>query len=403
MDHLFRNIKQNAVTALHIYFDRDQCLIRSCTLKKVKKKIKVLFQGEAEVDNSFNISDISPEGIPLLIFVNSPDIIYKSDSGSFDAVFPNVEHENFISQSVSAREENLHAIMRKEGFYSIIEKIGIAENDILKLSVAPDFMKSCLPFIENVAGKQELLIDHYKFSFTSDLTITSIYHNSEHVDLNEVFKIGEEIIEGKYLLAFSMALAFLIDQDDINTIEGVDFSNSYSYWGARKSERYLIRIGVPILLVASLVIALFYFVNFNKNAELSNNKAFYQQYFQKYNQLKTNYDEKQSMISELGWTRNEKLSKLINLITESQPQEIELSQLFINPYDQNKFRKESIFIFDDQKVILEGYCSSATLFSLWVEKLSESEWVKNIQHQQYIYDEFQKKGQFSLEIQLLIK
>lgn len=403
MDNIFRNIKQNAVTALHIYFDQDQCLIRSCTLKKEKKKVKVLFQGEAEVDQSFNISDICPEGIPLLIFINSPDIIYKSDSGSFDSVFPNVEHENFISQSVSAAEENLHAIMRKESFYSNIEKIGIAENDILKLSVVPDFMMSCFPFIENIAGNHELLIDHFKFSFTSDLTITSIYYNSEHFNLNREFKIGEENIEEKYLLAFSMALAFLIDQDNTNNIEGVDFSKSYSYWGARKSERHLIKIGVPVLLAASLIIALFYFMNFNKNAELSNNKAFYQQYFQKYNQLKTSYDEKQSMISELGWTRNEKLSKIINLITESQSQEIELTQLFINPYDQNKFRKESIFIFNDQKVVLKGYCSSATLFSLWVEKLSEAQWVKNIQHQQYIYDEFQKKGQFSLEIQLLIK
>jgi len=109
------------------------------------------------------------------------------------------------------------------------------------------------------------------------------------------------------------------------------------------------------------------------------------------------------MINELGWTRQERLSKIVNVITESiRRNEIELTKLHINPYDEELYRKESILKFETLKVEINGTCANAKIFDAWMNQLAQRNWVDEVVSPQYGYDEYQGTGSFSLTLKLSI-
>ncbi len=401
MKNYFSHIPQNELLSIFIYVNEDEYFIQSCHLKKQRGKIAIIDFKEFSLDEHFDPKQLVDGKIPMVVGITGPNIIYKNSTEPFDMVFPNIERENFLIQEAKFATGNLYGVMRKDDLHTLMSKIGMKENRVLSFSLIPDYLVETIQLLDSEKSEAEMKFQNFSVSYHNGAINTINYFAKAEYN-GRTYKMGSDEVKGAYFISFSLAFSYLIAALPQAQIPSFNEELALNYWGAIRLEKLILKIGLPFILVLSLVVAMLFNRVNSTNQALTQELSVYNQYFNTYNRLQKNLATKQEMISEIGWTNKEHLIKMVNVVTETIPATIKLTSLFINPYDVDVFKKQTVYEYKKNIIQISGQCTNAAFFSEWVAELNKQSWIKEVRDPKYQYDNFAKTGKFYLIIEVAI-
>jgi hypothetical protein len=318
-----RLIQQVAGLTIHYSSDGD-ISISFIVLKNVNGKIKIVFKKE-NINDPDKISEFLEKGIPVwLTITGRPVIIRKleTDPGEnyLHYILPNAREEDFVVSVVKIKNDVVFvSAIRNDHILQLVSKFHLQNINILGYSIGPASINALYQY--GLLNNNEILLPGYHIK-TNEGIISSV--SVEPICEIESYQVGDEYLKANLILPFTSA-----PTDEENFI--------YS-----KLNKILSVVLVSFVFLI-LLINFFVFSHFNtRTQELSSELAYQDSFFQKYDSLHKELDQKAGLIKKMGLTQNTKFGYYADCIAASVPSSITLNQLIVNPIEGNIKPDESL-------------------------------------------------------------
>jgi Tfp pilus assembly protein PilN len=108
--------------------------------------------------------------------------------------------------------------------------------------------------------------------------------------------------------------------------------------------------------------------------------------------------QKESLLREMGWEGNISKSVLIDQLASLLPEEVSLTEIDVDPVDQANSRIQKTMVFFNRRISVTGTSEKIIPVNEWIARLKTRSWVKNIQIDNYTYNNELNNGQFTVMI-----
>ena|GEM_PF-3332594 len=344
-----------------------------------------------------------PENSSVVLVVNGKGVIHrtftlKSDDISevIKTVFPDIKAEDFFCQLSKTTSSGILSLIRKDFVQDIIRQFEIKKINFLSLSLGPfvvaDFFK--------VIGihSSDLVFDYYHIETDNDGNTMVYKILSENT--NNIVDVSGEKVEGIYLNAYSVACIYLItvsNQLVYTRVEELFFDEQIKKHKANilKKRGGLVFL---VLILCILLVNFFVFSNLRKqNIAYQDHLAVYQSKLKRLDTLESFINAKKDFIENAGWAEKIILSRQCDLIAQTLPAEIRLTELTIHPINITESRNTKEIVFINKKIIIKGLTKKVVVLNEWLKILPEKTSVKELKMDDYHFDTNTQEGQFKLE------
>lgn len=209
--------------------------------------------------------------------------------------------------------------------------------------------------------------------------------------------IKEEKLNERCAVAFASALSYFVSQQEENIFipEVKQQQNEYRH------KRIFQMAGWTVLIFffSVLLLNFFLFSHYNSRAtelkmQVDKNKDDLASIATLQNELQL----KQKLLDRLGLKESSKISFYADRIASGLPEEIRLSEMFINPVEKsvNEGKKELNFI--TKTINISGQCRKSTELNDWIKLLKEKNWIKSVNVLGYTQETSGESGVFQILI-----
>jgi hypothetical protein len=376
-------------------------------LSLLRKKRTVIEQvSNVSSDNDYlEITKAIGSGVSLNLSVSGQGIITKKiaiegikESDYMHKVLPNASEKDFYIQNIKV--DNTHAfisLVRKELIDKILQELNELKFEIISCSFGPFCISSVLPIIYPELSVANLSISAGIYNVDiKDGKINSIQIAGEPYS-KTTYKMGEDEMEGKYLVSYSSALAYFT-HDNINhpVISYIETSSS-NY--VEKRIFSVLSKGILSVFLVILLVNYFLFTHFySKQNVLQSMLDTRKNSIEKYDTLKTVLAEKEDFLKKSGFLGEPKTSFYADQLAKDIPSAITLNEMNINPLKKSKDPEKDGVSFSSGMIDLLGACKDIIEFNNWVKLLKQLNWVKELKVLNYNYDREGNESRFTIEI-----
>jgi len=392
----------DGIFGMEVYVNSD--LQKEFRLIKIIKKDGNLLVHSSEVYHSIEEIVVAiPENSSVVLVVNGKGVIHrtvalKSDEISevIRSVFPDIKAEDFFSQLTQTATSGILSLVRKDFVLEIIQPFEIKKINFLSLSLGPFITADFFKVIS--MHSSDLLFDYYHLQTDSEGNIVTYKILTE--SSNHVTDVSGEKVEGVYMNTYAAACIYLIgasQQMAYTRVDDLFFEEQIK----RHKASILKKRGGLVFLVAILAVLLvnfFLFSNLRKeNIAYQDHLAIYQSKLKRLDTLESFISAKKDFIENAGWAEKVILSRQCDLIAQTLPAEIRLTELTIHPINVTESRNTKEIVFINKKIIIKGLTKKVVVLNEWLKMLPQKTSVKDLKMDDYHFDTNNQEGQFKLE------
>ncbi len=395
----FTDIKE--ILGVELFIKNDSLEWRFVSISKNKNELK--YENRASVQsNSIPESVLFQVNCPIVLIINGKGIIHKkiskndlSDQEILAQVIPNINSKEFyVLKYYDDTNEGYISIIRKSQLDPILSLFNKAKLSIIDIYSGPFLFNEFRKALD--LSELKYSVSDYTLEYSNDRLDTFNLSNEEST--HSIIKIDDEIIEPKYLLAYSTSIVF-INQDYKNK-----FKHSIELVDKNKEEfhyQLIFKKGALTSLITIFTILLinfiFYSIFFEENKKLIVNKGLIENDLKINEQQIKNIEESKAFLRNIGWEDRNRLSPFLDDIASTVPTQLLLTDLTINPIAKSSLTSPEK-IFEKQFINIIGNCNLPTDLNTWISDLKKIEWIKGVQVIKYNYDNTKKKGVFNIVI-----
>jgi hypothetical protein len=307
--------------------------------------------------------------------------------------FPDIEKDNFYVQSLSDFGHYYISILRMDMLAKVVEKFHANNIFLSKITLGPFVLISLDPLLTE--SSEELYLGGYLIKKQNDQIIdieTSKSDNKNDASINNEI-IGSEyhIPYGLVIGHFSRNLSFEFNHSEFLKNDRSEFLNK---WFLEQHFKYVLGGFLGVLL---LNISLYFFL-YSNNQKLKSAYLPFSASLMEYERLSTETKEQRKLLSAINWGSNQKYAFYADRLAVSLPKEIVWEQVWINPVDEEVFKKEHKEIFVNNVILVTGLAQNPDVLNKWLETIDKADWVLAVYDQNYTYDHKEEKGRFEVKI-----
>jgi Tfp pilus assembly protein PilN len=109
--------------------------------------------------------------------------------------------------------------------------------------------------------------------------------------------------------------------------------------------------------------------------------------------------KKEALLTSLGWEGGINKSALIDQLAALMPEELSLKEIAIDPIDLNASRTQRSLVFFNRRIIISGTSDKIVPVNEWIARIKTRSWVKNLQMENYTYNNELNTGQFTITLE----
>ncbi|WP_323787698.1 hypothetical protein [Psychroserpens sp.] len=346
--------------------------------------VSVIKQSKKELNQEFNfelqsIKDVSEKfkkNQHAHLIINNEKVISKSlQSNQNEAQklvyksFPNINIEDFYFEVLSENNNHFISICRKDYVNTLIQKYLEHNTFITSISLGNNIFSTIKSFIkeQNVFTSNALI----KLKEGQIITINKTIVENKYYEINGLRVSNTEI------LSFSASIQSILKNNATTTNFEIKHSvllNEFKQ--TRFFSQYLKFTGLFILGML-LVNFLLFNHYFNEVNHLQQITAVNKSTKQKILILDESVSKKQKLADDLLRSNGSKSSFYVNTIMNSLPETILLSEYDYQPL-LKRVKPDKPIVLDTKAIMVSGRSSDSELFSTWIARLEQIDWVKKV-------------------------
>ena len=373
----------------------------------------VLIKDKWEVSDFNEFSRKIENNVPIALVLNGKNILHKesrldkieenSKLQRLSSLMPTLNLAEFYVQYYQAEETGFFSLIRSEKMNQICEQIGNLGYTITSLSLGPFAFKGILPFVlgEGETKEAEVIVGNQKIAILDGNIKAFKNLNPEESHLaNITLKLGEDDIESKYLLAYAAAFRVLTNRPDNISLK-VDLVENNRLEHIEKKK---FKVGFASSLGFFFLLLLVNFLVFGKLSEqtslLSRKLAAKQDNLKQLGKLGHEASAKKEFLEVTGWLDTPRTSFYADRLVSALPVGIRLTELAVNPLERKSSYNEGKLTFESGVIVVQGFCRNPIQLNNWIKSLGRYKWIRQVERQNYAFDEANAEGKFMFYVQL---
>lgn len=375
MKKLFNNIKNsfsglNKVLSVSVNLNNsDSSLIGS------------VYAYKKELINSIcEFKDLPAEdkkNLPVILTVEGKGVLNKFVSQALDKikirnVIPNIKEDDFYINYIPNQKGTWVCLVRKTVVEAILKENDIPFNNVIDLHIGVaqvQFLTEVFSPIPNQISDKILTFEG------KNLTDTNTSEN--RMKSNEIF--GNTVNHNLQLSFIGVLISYAML--NANVKQNV-WTQNYSELKDKKTFTSTLKLCLGVLLLIFIGNLIVNTIANNKLNTLANTVSEVNNLVSKVDALESNVNLKDKFIKDLGLSINPQFAYYADQIGETVPENIQLSEILINPIHKS-IRKKKLIEFKKEVISISGYCSSPQDCNNWVEEIRKLHWAKNVELQEF--------------------
>ncbi|ALM08797.1 hypothetical protein SB49_14000 [Sediminicola sp. YIK13] len=380
----------------------NQVQIEFHLLEVIRKKGELLIGSQKTFSNLEEIINIVKKGSPLLLSLNTGNVITKvmdsSTNTNLEAkvhnAFPNLDFDNFYFQAQSLGNKSLVTITKKENVNVLLDKIKELKIEVAGFSLGISSLKSIFHFMPQTTFQiynNQILMENGSIRAIASL-IKEKKVQSINYDLNGLTITSEQVLNFGAILSF-------ISEDNHGSS---NFEDTFAFLKMefRAKRRFNLLLKSSLIFILAILFGNFIIFNhyFEKVENLKTTSEFNSANREKLIQLGAMVKKKEERVNALLSSSNSKSSYYIDKIVKTIPSSILLDQLNYQPLIKPVRESKPIEV-EDNVILMSGKASNGEVFSDWIEQLEKFTWISSVETMDYDYNN-SNSSNFSLKIRM---
>jgi Tfp pilus assembly protein PilN len=374
-----------------------------------KQKSTLLTEIQRESLSSFTeVQQLIDPKIPLVLIINGKGIVHRKVSSSgndtpatlLNKLLPNAQVDDFVIQKTAATAEEIFvSVIRLNALTDLIQEL--VKNKLTNIAacfLGPFVITNLLPLLSHdQISNEQLRISNFRLQIREQ-QITNIETTGDIA--NEQLRIGGDLLPQQLAIPFAGALSYFTGSatDIFNAVLLNELKEEF-----KQKQKFELR-GWILLVATFLILIINYFIFNNywsRNKEMNAQLELTQAALQRYDKLKTEFDQKKQFLEQNGLLENSRTSYYADQLSKELPSSMQFTGLEIHPLKKKKAGEdESGFLFENKLIRVSGNCQRNTELNEWMKKIKKQNWVEDIVLSNYRQDNAKENGFFQIEIKL---
>lgn len=376
---------------------KGQDLVYVTVLKKSKNAIDI--EDVHQETSIENVISKLPKKQHVFLIINNDHILTKQITSSqseplklIHAAFPNINLDDFYFEVVTQQQKHFVSICRKAHLDQLIATYQSNALHVINIALGNMIASSISQFI----NRETLITSNANTSIENGI-INAI--EKKEIEVSTDYDINGIRVDNNHILSLSGALGSILHNFyPVTNFDALKLSLKSEYNQSRFFTQFL-KIGLIFLLI-SLLINFFVFNHyFNKVSTLQQTSQVNQSTKKKVLELNEAVSKSQKMVDDMLKSSSSKSSFYINIIIQSLPNSLLLSELNYQPLKKN-IKSDKPIELDDNTIIISGESNNSDQFSTWIADLEAIEWIINIEVLNY-KDTSKSVSVFSIKLNIM--
>lgn len=335
---------------------------------------------------------------PLALSISGKEVvtkkIAKTTEKSIEAIVNSdlsyLKAEEFYFQYIQLENETVVSFIRR-AYVDQIKSI-LTQNDVSLVSVT--LAEYSIVNTAPVLGTENIVVNGKTYAFKND----KLYDIGNGDVANQIYRVDGHNLTGNGLVAFANAFQLFLNQDERFVLD-LDFSESIREWSFKIVFNKL-KLGAPIALLIIFLcnFLIFSFFN-NKNSSLSLDKNSSLAMSEEVKELDVEINQKKLFLESTNWKAQSKASFYLDNIGLSRPKGIILDKLELFPLISAKNLEQKYSY--NNFILIQGSSSNGKNILNWKNGLKATNWVSNVEIEQYNQEGSNDVIRFKMRIYVL--
>jgi hypothetical protein len=302
--------------------------------------------------------------------------------------FPGIRSEDFIFQRFCKSEFTIFSVMRND---DVFKGNFFLNSRITSFSLGIYIIETLGSLIHDEA----VVIDGMRIAFEGG-QIKSIAHCEQE---QRSVTIGDEVVQGPYILAYASAMMFFLPIHDLVS-EGLpsEILDSTRRYAAKKQ---IYAACKKLIIALFLLLSINFAINFwltDSVANMESKLQFHQGWKSSHQQNRKTTQKISIAYNALGYKDNRLPLYYSDQVCGTVPSNIVLKKIEAGLLNENILRKDRQYHFDVTQIKIEGFSQDPLVVNNWISVLSQMHWVSSVRGQKYSFDTGLGKGVFEFII-----
>jgi hypothetical protein len=394
---------KSTICGVEVVFTDSGYKVSYSILKKQSNKLEISESGGCDTISSLP-AKIKKGKIPLVLNITGKGVIIKKTNYNSDQELnlpefiqqnlPAINPDDFYIQILKQNNSTCFiSVIRKVQFDALLKEINENKFEVADVIIGP----AAIVAINSI-------ITGYNYVYAGDNRVELLNGNVENIsirdtDLTDIVDIEVDglKIRRDQTLAFSAAFGYITSQNSYVSKE----TNLVKY-KSDHLERNKIKTTFYFFVIVAFVVSLinfFFFSNyFSTNNKLQSELDVYQGKYEQINELLTGYEKKKGLIEQTGLLENNFLSKYSDRIASTIPDEVVLTEFYLNPQIIDRSGEDSLMNFRKNTIILKGNCHKSLIINEWVNVLKTQNFIKDVNLEKFSFNNEGNQPNFEIKI-----
>ncbi|SDT67344.1 hypothetical protein SAMN05216490_4784 [Mucilaginibacter mallensis] len=396
----YYRINEATGVAIHISADGNAEL-NACAVSVDKNQLSI----EKKVMGLTTVTDLKKHfsGNSVAVNLSGKGVLHKQtplieelSEHNFGQVFLNAHIHDFYVQHFQSGNISFISVVRRTEADKWLRALETAGYTPLVLSLGPFVLEQAQNQL-NVYDSS-LVFDGHSVERNDSMEWTS-YRYAENNHAPASLKVSLEQLHEKLLLPYASAFQLVMADRLQPTAAGVrELGQRLETLLAKKK----LTVNAAAILVAFFILLLVNFVLFSslysENNQLTDKVSQLTQSSISVQGVQDQVTQKVALLKELGWDGGINKSALVDQLAALMPEDITLDAVSVNPVDQEQSRLQKTVAFHDGQITLTGHSDKIIPLNEWIARIKTKAWVKNIQMDNYSFNNEQNTGLFTVVI-----
>ncbi|MCI5055089.1 MAG: hypothetical protein MRY83_03215 [Flavobacteriales bacterium] len=389
-------VKSPKVLCIEVEMEQNQTVYHAVLVKYSAKGVR-LGKAQNELSSIEEIFKIFGRKTPIILNITGKTVIIKKIVQKSDdivnLVVPGARGRDFYHYSFTQDEYSMASVIRKSTLDEVLKSFK-KENAKIIDCLFGGLQSACLGAIL----QQDFHTSNIRWSLNALHQPIDVSSGSE--ETSQMYKIGEEEIHSKSLVAFGTGLNyysnFLTDQQ--SKIEELKTAKQDLLFG--NLQKVLLGLFAIFILAVVGVNSIMMTDYENKNIELMTRNSEASEQSQLLNTKKAELTNKKEILENTGLNLWTKIGFYADQIAARTPTTIQYDKMAIFPLEK-RIKEDSQILFSRKEISIQGTATNSFSLNDWIKDLKGLTWVEEIKILKFEKKLQERRGVFQIKIRMI--
>jgi Tfp pilus assembly protein PilN len=392
----------NEATGIDIHIVHDgNAEINACSVSVNKNQLSI----EKKVTGLAGVADLKKDFPAKYVSVNlsGKGVLHKQtalidevNENNFGKIFLNANIHDFYVQHFKSGKISFVSVVRRTDADKWLQALETTGYIPLLLSLGPFVVEHIQNQLNVYDG--DLIFNGHTIERNESMEWVT-YRHAENSGSPFPLKVSLEPIHEKLLVAYAAAFQLVLaDQLQLTAADVPDLRQLLDTLLAKRK----LKVNGAVVLIIFFILLLINFVLFSSlysdNNQLADKVSQLTQSSISIQGVQDQVQQKIDLLKELGWDGGINKSALIDQLAALMPDDITLDVVTVNPVDLEQSRLQKAVAFHDRQITLSGRSDKIIPLNEWIARIKTKAWVKDIQLDNYSFNNEQNTGIFTIVI-----